>query len=271
VEQRAAGYPLGGPRGPRPVKGDPNLVLNRVGAGRSDEPIDCRAANALHLHLFPAASGTTSVRVLGGPGEGGPWMELPNARARRTGIDAMAMLEVPVGCAFALVELFDTTGAWSVIATPFQSADRDWPPYRFAYDLLAATAIAADGTVNRDPVAGFGGHRALLLELTVAAKTMDVGTTLDVYVQTSPDDGTTWDDVAHFAQLTNAAVGNGTYLARVLNDTDAGFADRATTDGTLTANTTRDYFADKLRVKTIAAGFAGADTVTVRVQATGVG
>jgi hypothetical protein len=100
---------------------------------------------------------------------------------------------------------------------------------------------------------------------------MDAGTTLDVYVQTSPDDGTTWDDVAHYAQVTSAAIGNGTYLAKVLNDTDAGFVDRATTDGTLAANTARDYFADKLRIKTVAAGFAGSDTITVRLQAIGIG
>lgn len=43
----------------------------------------------------------------------------------------------------------------------------------------------------------------LLLDVT-AAGTL-VGDTLDVYVQTSPDGGTTWDDFVHFTQV----LGNG--------------------------------------------------------------
>lgn len=249
----------------------PDLILYQKGAGRSDEPIDCRGFNALHLHIWPTSAGSTTVRVLGGPTRGGPFMELPSLRARRSGITDMAMMEVPVGCAFALVELLDTTGTWSIQVTPYLSADRAALPYRFATDLLGATIITANGTVAGSAVEGFGGLRALLLLLTLAAKTMDAGTTLDVYVQTSPDDGTTWDDVCHFSQVTSAAMGNGTYLAKILNDQDLGFADRAVTDGTLAANTARDYFADKLRLKYVAAGFSGSDTITARLQAVGIG
>jgi hypothetical protein len=41
--------------------------------------------------------------------------------------------------------------------------------------------------------------------LTVSAVATDVGDTLDVYLQSSPDGGTTWDDFAHFTQV----LGNG--------------------------------------------------------------
>lgn len=44
---------------------------------------------------------------------------------------------------------------------------------------------------------------ALLLDVTVAATAVD--DTLDVYLQHSPDDGTTWDDFVHFTQV----LGNG--------------------------------------------------------------
>jgi len=41
--------------------------------------------------------------------------------------------------------------------------------------------------------------------LSVTAAATDVGDTLDVYLQHSPDGGTTWDDFAHFTQV----LGNG--------------------------------------------------------------
>lgn len=44
---------------------------------------------------------------------------------------------------------------------------------------------------------------ALLLDVTAAAT--EVSDTLDVYVQQSPDEGTSWDDFVHFTQV----LGNG--------------------------------------------------------------
>lgn len=142
--------------------------------------------------------------------------------------------------------------------------------YKAVANLLAGTTITTDGTTAVAAVTGFGHYRSLILLLTVSLKTMDAGTTLDIYVQTSPDDGTTWDDIAHFAQITSAAIPNGTYVARLLNDTDAGFVDRATRDVTLAAGSIVDYFADRVRVKYVSAAFAGADTITVQVQAVAV-
>lgn len=59
------------------------------------------------------------------------------------------------------------------------------------------------GTVAVDPW-----ERALLL-CTFTAKATDVGDTCDVYVDVSPDGGTTWLNAVHFTQ----ALGNGTDAA----------------------------------------------------------
>lgn len=139
--------------------------------------------------------------------------------------------------------------------------------YKPSTALLAQTIITADDTVAGSPVTGFGGYKNLTVLLTVAAKTMDASTTLNIYIQTSPDDGTTWDDVIAFTQVTNAAIANGTYIAQLSNQAAAGFVDRANKDATLTANSKADYFCDQLRVKYVSANFAGADTVTVTVSA----
>jgi hypothetical protein len=95
---------------------------------------------------------------------------------------------------------------------------------------------------------------------------MDASTTLNVYVQYSPNQGITWDDLVSFAQLTNSAIGDGVYVASVNADA-ASVADRVTTDASLTANSVRSIgWGDRLRVKYVAANFAGSDTVTIQVD-----
>ena len=134
--------------------------------------------------------------------------------------------------------------------------------------LLAATINTGDTATAGTEVAGLQDFTKATVLLTVAAKTMDASTTMDVYVQYSPDGGTTWDDIAHFAQLTNAAVGDGTYVM-YLNHGTAGVADRVTDDGaTITANSVRNIsWCDRMRVKYDGANFAGTDTVTLTVTA----
>ena len=136
--------------------------------------------------------------------------------------------------------------------------------------LLAETTIAAgdDGTVASGWTTNLQGYTRATILLTVSAKTMDASTTLDVVVQYSPDEGTTADDIAAFTQMTNAAVADGTYVL-VLNGTPAaGSADRVVADGTLAAGSLLDIpWCDQVRVKYIAANYAGTDTVTVKVQA----
>lgn len=133
--------------------------------------------------------------------------------------------------------------------------------------LLAETTITTDGTTNGTAVTGLDKYTLATVLLTVSAKTMDASTTLNVRLQYSPDGGTTWDDLASFAQLTNAAIGNGTYVLFLSAMSGAGAVDRATTDGTLTANTLRNIsWCDRIRAKYVSANFAGTDTVTVKAQ-----
>lgn len=140
------------------------------------------------------------------------------------------------------------------------------PSYKAVANLLAATTITTNATTNNTAVTGFGGYGKCTFLLTISAKTMDMGTTLNIYIQTSPDDGTTWDDVVSFTQVTDAAMGGGTYVAEIVNDANTGFNDRATRNATLATNNRVDSFCDQLRVTTVSAGFSGADTVTIRVQ-----
>lgn len=74
---------------------------------------------------------------------------------------------------------------------------------------LAAAAARTDTTgTNGDTIAVDPWERALLI-CTFTAKSTDVGDTCDVYVDVSPDGGTTWLNAVHFTQ----ALGNGTDAA----------------------------------------------------------
>lgn len=134
--------------------------------------------------------------------------------------------------------------------------------------LLASTTNTGDVTITGDAVLGLDKYTRALIFLTINGKTMDGGTIADIYVQYSPDLGTTWDDIAHFAQITNAAIADGTYIM-VLNQGTAGIADRITDDGaTLSANSVRNQpWGDRMRIKVVPDNFAGTDTVTLKVTA----
>ena len=91
------------------------------------------------------------------------------------------------------------------------------------------------------------------------------GTSIDVYLQTSIDGGTTWADVVHWAQLTTASLAR-PMLANVSSiPQTAVAAPAATTDGTQTVNTiTQGLFGPLWRVKLVSVGtYAGGTTVRV--------
>jgi hypothetical protein len=134
--------------------------------------------------------------------------------------------------------------------------------------LLAATGFTSAGTTTGTWKGGFTGCEHIEFALTVSGKSIGAGDTVDVYIQTLLPDGSAADDVVHFTQITNAAMGNGTYVARITQD-NAGFVDRASTDGTLAANGKRDYFCDNLRVKVVVAGVTGGETITLQLDAIG--
>ena len=134
--------------------------------------------------------------------------------------------------------------------------------------LMPATVVTGNTATAVTQVGGLAGFSKATILLTVSAKTFDSSTTMDIYVQYSPDEGTTWDDIAHFAQVTNAAVGDGTYVMYLDQGTGASVADRVTDDGaTLAANNVRNIsWCDRMRIKYDGANLAGTDTITLKVQ-----
>jgi len=136
--------------------------------------------------------------------------------------------------------------------------------------ILDETTIAAgsDGSTAGGQVIVPSMYERAVVLLTVSDKTMDSSTTLNIYLQYSPDEGTTWDDLVSFAQVTNSAIADGTYVA-VLNGVPAtSTAARVTTDGSLAAGSVNALpWCDRLRVKYTKVNFAGTDTITIKVQA----
>lgn len=68
--------------------------------------------------------------------------------------------------------------------------------------LISDTSPAAASAVVGDTVRGLGQYDAIVLLANLTGAT---GGALDVYLQASYDDGTTWTDYAHFPQLAAAA------------------------------------------------------------------
>ncbi len=67
---------------------------------------------------------------------------------------------------------------------------------------LTATSPASATTTAQTAVTGIGQYRSMMIFATIQGAT---GGTLDIYLQASPDNGTTWIDYAHFPQLAAAA------------------------------------------------------------------
>jgi hypothetical protein len=88
------------------------------------------------------------------------------------------------------------------------------------------------------------------------------GTTCDVFIQTSVDNGSTWIDVMQFAFATTTVTKISSvrpYIAMAANVTP--------TDGSLSDNTILDgLIGDRLRVKTVVVGvYGGASTLDVNI------
>jgi hypothetical protein len=67
---------------------------------------------------------------------------------------------------------------------------------------FSATSPASAITVAGTAVTGLAGYSSMTF---YAALTGGTGGTLDLYLQWSPDEGTTWVDYAHFVQLASGA------------------------------------------------------------------
>lgn len=67
---------------------------------------------------------------------------------------------------------------------------------------LSSTSPASATTTAGTAVTGLGGYRSMSVYAKLTGAT---GGTLDVYLQYSPDGGTTWVDYAHFPQISAGA------------------------------------------------------------------
>lgn len=131
--------------------------------------------------------------------------------------------------------------------------------------FLASAARIASGTAT---VTGdMSRFESAVFLLIVSAAATDVGDTLDVYLQSSADGGTTWNDFVHFTQV----LGNGgakTFVAgwqgRVTAETELG----APADGALAAGVLQGPVGDRWRVKWVIVDTAGANaSFTFKVDA----
>lgn len=120
-----------------------------------------------------------------------------------------------------------------------------------AVDLLPSAARTASGnaqvTSPLGPVSLQSVQRAVFF-LDVTAAATDVGDTLDVYIQQSPDNGTNWDDFVHFTQV----LGNGgvkQFIAEWSAFPSAESELHAKADGSLAAGVLQGPVSETWRVK----------------------
>jgi hypothetical protein len=102
-------------------------------------------------------------------------------------------------------------------------------------------------------------YRSFLLQLACSAVPAGGAPTLDVYLQTSVDNGTTWQDIAH-TQFTGAA----TRFFQISGQVTGSTAPVAASDGALSGETVRQGpFGTSLRIKYTAALGGGTGTWTL--------
>ena len=71
---------------------------------------------------------------------------------------------------------------------------------KVAYEVMLVESAARSSSGDSGPMGGYANISDVALQLDVTAGSG----TLDVYLQTSFDDGATWQDVGHFPQMTAA-------------------------------------------------------------------
>lgn len=132
------------------------------------------------------------------------------------------------------------------------------------YPTIITTAVG--GSVSA-PILQF--RRGVVRQLTIEVVLVygSGGTTIDAYVQTSLDGGTSWIDIAN-ANFTTAAATKVYNLSSLTPVTTV----YTPTDGTLASNTAKDgIIGNQIRVKYKSTGtYAGGTTLTVHVQSDGL-
>jgi hypothetical protein len=142
-------------------------------------------------------------------------------------------------------------------------------PGRLVTLLAATTLTVASVTSNSTAVTGLDKYTGMNIQMTISAKSLAGGGTVNLYVQGSIDAGTKWFDIKSSTQITNAAMANGVYQVSISAiGSSIGPTAAVVADGTLAAGSIRAVpFGDRLRVKIVPASFGANDVVTIAVVA----
>ena len=120
--------------------------------------------------------------------------------------------------------------------------------------VITLKASGAEATSATQTAVKFRGiHREAQILLNVTAAATLITDTLDVYIDTSPDGGSTWYNVGHFTQV----LGNGgaKKYVMVLNSSNAGTSAVLDVTSDAGAGVTRQYgIADRLRSRSVVSG-----------------
>lgn len=114
--------------------------------------------------------------------------------------------------------------------------------------LLASAARTTSDTAAVAAINNFNRVKAVVFYLSVTVAATDAGDTLDVYIQHSPDGGTTYDDFVHFTQV----LGNGgakKLVATWFRDVTPTSALKPVADASLAAGVQQGPVAPTWRVK----------------------
>lgn len=126
------------------------------------------------------------------------------------------------------------------------------------FNLLNATITTAVTAATTTPITGLVRAESLAIQCNFAYGSG--GTSVDVYVQTTLDAGTTWIDIAEFS-MTTSNYRKGYNLTSETGVTSV----TAFTDGSLSANTSvNGFLGDQIRLKYTTVGtYAGGTTLAV--------
>jgi hypothetical protein len=134
--------------------------------------------------------------------------------------------------------------------------------------LLASTGINSSGNSGTTPATGAvgGNQRSLFIDVNLSAVPTGGAPTLDVYLQTSADGGTTWRDMAH-TQFTTSALHR---FFQVSEYASGSTSTLAASDGQLAGETViQGPFGGELRLKWVfaAGGSSGSYTLAAIIIA----
>lgn len=136
--------------------------------------------------------------------------------------------------------------------------------------ITLVNALAISSSSNSTSADSLARYTDLFGQLNCSAVPTGGAPTLDVYLQTSADNGSTWQDIAHF-QFTTAAVSR---FFRIAGGAAGETTTFAASDAALAGDTVKQGpWGDQLRVKWVfaAGGSTGIYTLTVTVVAKGAG